>query len=335
MREYRFGIIGCGKIAPKHAEQINRIGRLMAVCDTVAFKAEELGDKHKAIAYPSLTELLQKENSIDIISICTPNYLHASQSIECLKAGKHVLCEKPLSISVKDADAMILAAKDTGKKLFVVKSSRYNPTLQAVKEAMAQGKLGKLYSFQLSCFWNRPANYYLNSWRGSVKEDGGTLFTQFSHYIDVLYWLAGEVGNCWSLRRNFAHEGIIEFEDSGVVMLEMVNKAIGTINYSVNTFSKNMEVSLTLIGESGTLRIGGEYLNRLEYQDIKDYTITEPAPGNQPNEYGFYRGSMGNHKEVYDNLIKAIEDDNHPFTDAEVGRKTVEIIEKIYSISTS
>jgi UDP-N-acetyl-2-amino-2-deoxyglucuronate dehydrogenase len=335
MRTYRFGIIGCGKIAPRHAEQINRIGKLAAVCDTVAFKAEQMAEQFRVNAYPSLSEMLENEKKLDVISICTPNYLHARQSIECLKAGVHVLCEKPLAIAVKDADEMIAMARETGKKLFVVKSSRYNPTLLAVKQAIQEEKLGKIYSFQLSCFWNRPANYYLNSWRGSMKEDGGTLFTQFSHYIDVLYWMLGEVKSCWNLRRNFAHEGIIEFEDTGVVMLEMVNQSIGTINYSVNTFSKNMEVSLTLIGEYGTVRIGGEYLNKLEYQDIKDYLITEPGPGNLPNEYGYYRGSMGNHKEVYDNLIKAIENDNHPFTDAEVGRKTVEIIEKIYSISTS
>ena len=327
----RFSIIGCGKIASRHADQITRLGTLVAVCDIVPQKSFELAESYQANAYTSLTELLRKEDNIDIVSICTPNYLHAPQSIEVLNAGRHVLCEKPLATSVKDAAAMIDAAKTAGKKLFVVKSSRYNPTLQAVKAALESGKLGKIFSFQLSCFWNRPATYYLNSWRGSKIKDGGTLYTQFSHYIDVLYWMLGEVKQVSSLRRNFAHEEIIEFEDTGVVMIEMKDRSIGTINYSVNTFSKNMEVSLTMIGEYGTVRIGGEYLNKLEYQDIKNFTIPEPGPGNQANQYGYYKGSMGNHKEVYDNLLKALEDDSHPFTDAEVGLKTVEIIEKIYS----
>jgi UDP-N-acetyl-2-amino-2-deoxyglucuronate dehydrogenase len=327
----RFAIIGCGKIASRHADQITRLGTLVAVCDIVTQKSFELAEAYHAKPYSSLTELLRKEDDIDIISVCTPNYLHAPQSIEVLNAGRHVLCEKPLATSVKDAAAMIDAAKAAGKKLFVVKSSRYNPTLQAVKAALESGKLGRIFSFQLSCFWNRPATYYLNSWRGSKIKDGGTLYTQFSHYIDVLYWMLGEVKQVSGLRKNFAHEGIIEFEDTGVVMLEMKDQSIGTINYSVNTFSKNMEVSLTMIGEYGTVRIGGEYLNKLEYQDIKNFTIPEPAPGNQANQYGYYKGSMGNHKEVYDNLLRALEDDNHPFTDAEVGLKTVEIIEKIYS----
>ena len=327
----RFAIIGCGKIASRHADQITRVGSLAAVCDIIPQKASELAETYHAKAFTSLTELLKKENEIDIVSICTPNYLHAPQSIEVLNAGLHVLCEKPLATSVKDAAAMISAAKSSGKKLFVVKSSRYNPTLQAVKAAVESGQLGKIFSFQLSCFWNRPATYYLNSWRGSKTKDGGTLFTQFSHYIDVLYWILGDVKQSWNLRRNFAHEEIIEFEDTGVVMLEMMDKSIGTINYSVNAFSKNMEVSLTLIGEYGTVRVGGEYLHKLEYQDIKNFTIPEPPSGNQANQYGYYKGSMGNHKEVYDNLILALQDESHPFTDAEVGLKTVEIIEKIYS----
>jgi UDP-N-acetyl-2-amino-2-deoxyglucuronate dehydrogenase len=327
----RFAIIGCGKIASRHADQITHLGKLVAVCDIVPQKAQELAETYRANPYTSISDLLQKEQNLDIVSICTPNYLHAPQSIEVLLSGRHVLCEKPLATSVKDAEAMIVAAKTAAKKLFVVKSSRYNPTLQAVKAALESGRLGKIFSFQLSCFWNRPATYYLNSWRGSKTKDGGTLYTQFSHYIDVLYWMLGEVQQLSSLRRNFAHKEIIEFEDSGVVMLEMKNSSIGTINYSVNAFSKNMEVSLTLIGEYGTVRIGGEYLNKLEYQDIKNFMIPEPAPGNEANQYGYYRGSMGNHKEVYENLLKALEDDSHPFTDAEVGLRTVEIIEKIYS----
>jgi predicted dehydrogenase len=229
---------------------------------------------------------------------------------------------------------MVKAAADTGRKLFVVKSTRYNPVIQSLKSLLSEGRLGKIYSFHLSCFWNRPAAYYTGDWRGTLEKDGGTLFTQFSHYIDVLYWLLGEMKSCTTIRRNFAHQGIIEFEDSGAVMVEMENDAIGTINYSVNSFSKNMEISLTLIGEKGSIKVAGEYLNILAYQDISGYRIPDPGSGNPANEYGFYKGSMGNHQAVYDNLILALNDPDHPFTSGEVGLKTVEIIEKIYSSGT-
>ena len=326
-----FAIIGCGKIAPRHAEQIGRVGKLTAVCDIDPLKAEAFGREFGATPYTSLADLLEKEKSLQVASICTPNYLHAPQSVQCLQAGLHVLCEKPLAISVADGEQMIKTATETGNKLFVVKSTRYNPVIQSLKQALTEGRLGKIYSFQLSCFWNRPPAYYTGGWRGTLEKDGGTLFTQFSHYIDVLYWLLGEVKDCRTIRRNFAHEGAIAFEDTGVVILEMVNDAVGTINYSVNAFSKNMEISLTLIGETGTVKVAGEYLNKLAYQDISGYRIEEPASGNPANEYGFYKGSMSNHQAVYNNLMIALHDPDHPFTSGETGLKTVEIIEKIYT----
>jgi predicted dehydrogenase len=326
-----FAIVGCGKIAHRHAEEINRVGRLMAVCDILPSKMESFKDKYGVRTYASLNSLLEKEKDLDVISICSPNYLHAQHSIQSLEAGFDVLCEKPLCISVTEGKQMIAAAATTVRKLFVVKSTRYNPSVQVLKEAITKGQLGRVYSFQLTCLWNRPAAYYKDTWRGSKIKDGGTLFTQFSHYIDVLSWLLGDVKNCWGLRRNFAHQEIIEFEDTGAVILEMENHCIGTINYSVNSFSKNMEVSLTILGEKGTIKVGGEYLNRLEYQDIKDVVIPDPGEGNKANQYGFYSGSMGNHRQVYDNLLKALDDNTHPFTDAEAGLRTVEIIEKIYN----
>lgn len=323
-----FAIIGCGKIAPRHSTEAAKQGQLVAVCDILGERADTLAKAYNARSYSSIDELLSKETP-DVVAICTPNGLHAEHSIKALKAGCNVLCEKPLSISAKDALQMIQVAKEMNKKLFVVKSTRYNPALAALKKIIDERKLGAIYSFQLNCFWNRPATYYKNSWKGSQSLDGGTLFTQFSHYIDALLWLLGDIKAISGIRKNFAHKGIIEFEDSGVAAIEMSNGAVGGLNWSVNTFQKNMEVSLSIIAEKGSLHIGGEYMNTIGYQLTDGFELTIPAAGNA-NDYGFYKGSMSNHDKVYENLVKALNNDDHPFTSAADGLKTVEAIEKIY-----
>lgn len=331
----RFAIIGCGKIAPRHAAEAAKQGQLIAVCDIVKERADSLANQFSAKAYYSITDLFQNEKELDIIAVCTPNGLHAIHSIQSLKAGCHVLCEKPLSISSADAIKMMNAAKEYARKLFVVKSTRYNPALATLKKIIDEKKLGALYSFQLNCFWNRPEAYYTNSWKGKLDMDGGTLYTQFSHYIDALIWLLGDVDKISGFRKNMAHQNLIEFEDSGSVAIEMKNGMLGGLNWSLNTFQKNMEVSLTLVAEKGNIRIGGEYMNKIEHQWILDIPLSIVETG-AANDYGFYKGSMSNHDKVYENLVKALQDDNHPFTSAEDGFKTVETIERIYnSVSLS
>lgn len=325
---YQFAIIGCGRIAERHAENIYKKAKLTAVCDIIKTRADELAAKYKAKAYYSLADLLANEKNLDVVSICTPNGLHAKQSIECLHAGINVLCEKPLCISTEDGHKMILAAKQSGKNLFVVKQNRFNPPVIELKKLLIENKLGKIYSFQVNCFWNRPNEYYNNSWRGTKDMDGGTLFTQFSHFIDLLYWMLGDVKDVKGMIKNYAHPDI-ETEDSGVAILEMQNGAIGTISYTVNSFKKNMEGSFTIFGENGTVKIGGEYLNKLEYQSIKDYQVKDVATV-APNDYGFYQGSMSNHDKVYEHLFKALQNQEHEMINAEEALKTVEIIEMIY-----
>ena len=188
-----FAIIGCGRIARRHAEQISKAGRLAAVCDIVRANAEELAAPYQARVYTSIEELLHNEPEVSIISVCTPNGLHASHSITALRAGKHVLCEKPLCLSVSEATEMIHVANIADKKLFVVKQNRYNPPVQFVKQLLEDDKLGPIFSFQINCFWNRPNEYYLDTWKGTKTLDGGSLFTQFSHFIDLLYWFLGDV----------------------------------------------------------------------------------------------------------------------------------------------
>ena len=326
----KFAIVGCGRIAQRHAEHISKRGQLVAVCDIIEDKAQQLATKYGARAYASYDEMLTNEASIDLIAVCSPNGLHAQHAIDGLKSGFHVLCEKPMGLTVKECGEMIQAAERSNKRLFAIKQNRYNPPVAAVKEIIVAGKLGKVTSVQLSCFWNRNTDYYANSWKGTKNLDGGTLFTQYSHFIDLLYWLIGDVEEVAAYMGNFAHEGIIEFEDTGVVILKFTNGAIGTVNYTVNSFDKNMEGSLTIFGEKGTVKIGGQYLNELEYQQIQDYRIENLPEGNKANNYGNYTGSMSNHDKVYDNLIDVLTHNAPITTSSYEGMKTVEIIEKIY-----
>lgn len=325
----RFAIVGCGRIAKRHAEQMIKFGKLIAVCDVNVERSNEFAAIYKARAYYNLHDLLKNENTITVLSICTPNGLHATQSIMALNAGVNVLCEKPLCLAVKNGEQMINAADAAKKKLFVVKQNRYNPPIVFLKKLIEENKLGKIYSFQINCFWNRPDEYY-TVWKGKKDMDGGTLFTQFSHFIDLMYWMLGEVTTVKCISKNFAHP-TIEFEDSGVVLFEMKSNAIGTLNYTVNSFANNMEGSFTVFGENGTVKVGGQYLNELEYCNVKDVEVPTLPKGNTANGYGFYQGSMSNHDKVYENLIQALQNSEHDFASGIEGLKTVEIIEKIYS----
>lgn len=330
-----FAIIGCGRIAQRHAEQIHKRGQLIAVCDIVPERADELAKRYNAAAYYDAEEMLSQATGIDIVSICSPNGLHAEHSIKALKAGAHVLCEKPMALSAKDCREMMRVAEQVNKRLFIVKQNRFNPPVAAVKKAITGNKLGKIYSVHLSCIWNRNADYYKDSWKGSMKLDGGTLFTQFSHFIDLLIWMVGDIKKVSASMANFAHKGIIEFEDTGTVLIDFCNGALGTLHYTVNSYGKNMEGSLMLIGEKGTVKIGGEYLNKLEYQNIEGYTIPDLPDGNQANNYGGYQGSMSNHDKVYDNLMDALLNNASVSTSPAEGLLTVEAIEKIYTAAES
>jgi len=327
-----FGIIGCGRIAQRHAEHIQKVGKLVATCDIVKEKAAELAEKYDASAsYGCVEEMLKAHPEMNVIAVCSPNGLHAQHTIQSLKAGFHVLCEKPMALNVHDCGEMINAAERANRRLFIVKQNRFNPPVAAAKKIIDEGKLGKIYSVQLNCFWNRNNEYYENSWKGTKDLDGGTLFTQFSHFIDLLYWMVGDVKEVNVFTGNYHHSGIIEFEDTGVVSMKFYNNVIGTINYTVNSFDSNMEGSLTIFGEKGTIKIGGQYLNELEYQKIEDYKITDLPPGNPPNNYGKYFGSMSNHDKVYQNLVEVLTNGGVIATNGFEGLKTVEIIDKIYT----
>lgn len=330
MTPISFAIVGCGRIAQRHAEHIQKFGTLSAVCDIVPERAQALAAKTGARPYASDEALLAGEPAVDVVSICTPNGLHAEHTIRALNAGHHVLCEKPMAITVHDCGEMIRAAEQANRRLFAVKQNRFNPPVAAVKEAIDRGKLGRIYSIQLTCFWNRNAEYYQDSWKGSKALDGGTLFTQFSHFIDLLYWMIGDVKRVRAFGGNLGHQGITEFEDSGVVLLEFYGGALGTLNYSVNSYKKNLEGSLTILAENGTVKIGGQYLNTLDYQEIEGYVIPELPAGNAANSYGTYQGSMSNHDKVYENVVNVLTHGGSISANAFDGFKTVEIIDRIY-----
>lgn len=328
-----FAIIGCGNIGRRHAAYIQAVGKLVAVCDIDEARAKETGEKFNAAVFNSIENLLADKAKPDVVVVCTPNGLHAAHSILAMQAGCHVLCEKPMAIKSSDCLAMIDAAEKAGRKLFIVKQNRFNPPVVAVKKILEENKLGSIYSVQLNCFWNRDEQYYKNSWKGTLSMDGGILFTQFSHFIDLLYWMLGDIKEVKAIRKNFAHKKSIEFEDAGVALLEFENGIIGSINYTVNSYKKNMEGSFTIFGEKGTVKIGGQYLNELEYQQISDVVIDDLPIGNKANNYGFYEGSMSNHDKVYQNLVDVLQNNAAISAGSYDGLKTVQIIEKIYSAS--
>ena len=330
MKKIKFGIVGCGRIAQRHAKHISKFGKLVSVCDIVFSKAESLGKEYSVKAYQNINEMLENESNIDVVSICSPNGLHAIHSISSLNSGFHVLCEKPMALTSHDCGKMIQASEKNNKRIFAIKQNRLNPPVSAVKKLIDDGSLGKIYNIQLTCFWNRNEDYYKNSWKGSKDMDGGTLFTQFSHFIDLIIWMFGDIDEVQGFKNNFNHNNSVEFEDSGVISLKFNSGSLGTINFSINSFNKNMEGSLTIIAEKGTIKIGGQYLNELEYQEIQGLKIENLPKGNKANNYGTYVGSMSNHGEVYKNLIDVINNNAVISTSSFEGLKTVEAIEKIY-----
>lgn len=327
---YRFALVGCGNISNRHAENVNRVGSLAAVCDIDRQRADSVASKYNCKAFYAIDELLNQEKDIDVVVVCTPNGLHAAHTIKSLKAGKHVLCEKPMCLTTKEGIELVKTAEEFRRKIFVVKQNRYNEPVQHIRKLLDENKLGKIFSFQINCFWNRPQAYYLNTWRGTKTLDGGILYTQFSHFIDLLYWFLGEVETVDGYKKNFLNRDHFEIEDTGVAILKMKSGAIGTLNYTINTYLKNLEGSFSIFGEKGSIKIGGQYLNTLEWFDVNGEPIPDLIVAPSANDYGFYQGSMSNHHKVYDELILSL-DGNGSLLEAKMAIATIEIIEKIYA----
>lgn len=330
----RFAVIGYGHIGKRHAEMVSRNPdcELAAIVDV---NAEVLaGVSDPAIPrFSSLEDLLASGIRIDVANIATPNGFHASQAIQCLEHGLHVVIEKPMALSKQDAEAVIFKALQQHRNVFVVMQNRFSPPSVWMKEMIEKQRLGRIFLVQINCYWNRDARYYRpGGWHGSADLDGGTLFTQFSHFIDIMYWLFGDISHIKASFADFNHEGLTAFEDTGMVSFDFVRGGKGTLNYSTSVWGENLESSLTVIGENGTVKIGGQYMNEVTYCNVQDYKMPELAKTNPGNDYGPYKGSAANHHYVIENVVSVLKNGSSITTNALEGMKVVEMIERIYAL---
>ena len=327
----RFSIVGFGNIGRRHAAHIvhNPETTLVSVCDIKDSVGATLPDG--VPLYAGIDEMLRR-NETDVLCVCTPNYLHEPHAIAGIEAGCHVVVEKPMAISVASCERMIAAAEQHNRIIFAIKQNRYNPPVQEVKKLMAAQELGKIYMLQVNCFWNRGDAYYTESdWRGKKDKDGGCLFTQFSHFVDILYYLNGPIQNTEGLIANFAHLHNTEVEDTGSFVMKAENGAIVNFNFTTCAYERNMEGSITIFAERGTLKIGGQYLNTIEYQQLAGAALPNINISAKSNDYGLYQGSMSNHDKVIQNVVDVLHHNKPIMTSAQEGRNVVKIIEQMYA----
>lgn len=331
-KKVKFAVVGCGRIGKRHAEMIERHpeAELVALCDTTPKR--ELGlEAFEAAFFDSLEGLLEADILIDVINIATPNALHAPQAVAALQNNYHVVVEKPLALSKADAEKTIFTALHHNRHVFAVMQNRYSPPSVWLKELLQSGKLGRINMAQINCYWNRDERYYNpGSWHGTKDMDGGTLFTQFSHFIDIMYWLFGDIDNIEARLKDFNHQESTEFEDSGTVSFNFLEGGTGVLNFTTSCWDTNFESSFTILAENGTVKVGGQYMNEVEYCHVKDYEMPELPPSNPANDYGPYKGSAANHVHLIENVVDVLKGRDTITTNALEGMKVVDIIERIY-----
>lgn len=334
----KFGLVGCGRISKRHAEllgncQINN-AKLSAVCDIDEAKAKQLGGKYNIPYYTNMHEMMQKlNNEIDVVTILTPSGLHAKHTIELAQYRKHIIVEKPMALSLDDADQMIKVCDKNRIRLFVVKQNRFNLPVRKLREALENDRFGKLVMGTVRVRWCRTQDYYnLDDWRGTWQYDGGVLTNQASHHIDLLEWMMGEVESVFAKSTTALVD--IEAEDTAVVILKFKNGALGIIEATTATRPKDLEGSISILGENGSIEIGGFAVNEIKTWNFKDQTeqdleVINNYSVNPPDVYGF------GHKEYYNHIVHCIENDVNALIDGLEGRKSLELISAIYeSIET-
>ena len=330
----KFAVIGQGHIGKRHAEiiRLNPELKLVAVCDVLTKEKVDLTDIKEAY-FTSFDDLLAANLDIDVINICTPNGYHAEYAIKALQAKKHVVLEKPIALTKNDAEKILFKSLEMSHHVFSVMQNRYSPPSVWLKELVDNNILGEIFMVKLDCFWNRDERYYKKGdWHGDVKLDGGTLFTQFSHFIDIMYWLFGDVQNIRGIFADFCHKDLTDFEDTGGVTFDFINGGMGSLNYSTAVWDTNLESSITIIGSKGTVKVAGQYMNEVSYCHIKDYIMQELTTSNPPNDYGLYKGSAQNHQYVIQNVVEKLNDKGTITTNVLEGLKVVDIIERIYAV---
>lgn len=331
----KFAVIGQGHIGKRHAEMIRRNpnSELIAVCDVLG--KEKLGlENITEKFYTDINDLLADNEDLDVVNICTPNGFHAEYAVKSLEAGKHVVLEKPIALTRLDAESILFKSLEMSKHVFCVMQNRYSPPSVWLKEIVDRKVLGDIFMVKLDCYWNRDDRYYKkDNWHGNMQLDGGTLFTQFSHFIDIMYWLFGDIREICGKFADFNHESLTDFEDSGIVTFSFVNGGgLGCLNYSTSVWDTNLESSITIIGSKGTVKVAGQYMNEVVYCHVKDYEMPDLAPSNPPNDYGAYKGSAQNHHYVIENVISKLKDNRAITTNLLEGLKVVDIIERIYQV---
>lgn len=330
-KNFRLGLVGCGRISKNHFDAISRVDGidLVGVADIVPERANSAGAEHGVPAFTSLKSMLAGVNC-DIVTIATPSALHPALGVEAANAGKHVVSEKPMAISLEGADSLISACAKNGVRLFVVKQNRLNPAIQLVKRAVDKGRFGRIHSANCTVRWARPQEYYDQApWRGTWAMDGGAFMNQASHYVDLIQWLAGPVESVVAITAT--QERKIEAEDSGAAVLRFENGAIGVLDVTMLTYPKNLEGSITILGDRGSVKIGGTAVNRVETWLFEDYDdddkLIDAAATTPPNVYGF------GHQGYYANVVRLLRGEAVPDTNGEEGRKSLEIILAIYESS--
>lgn len=328
----KIGLIGCGRISKNHFEAIaqQQDAECIMCCDIIEERARDAAEKYNISNWTTDYEAMLRNPDIDLISICTPSGLHPVHGIQAAKAGKHVLTEKPMACRLEEADELIKACEEAGVKLFVVLQNRLNPAIQLVRRAFEEGRFGKIYMITSNVFWTRPQDYYdMASWRGTWALDGGAFMNQASHYVDMVQWFGGPIDEVKAIIATLARK--IEAEDSGSAVIRFQNGAIGSINVTMLTYPKNLEGSITILGEKGTVRIGGTSMNKIEQwafahkQDYDDQV--ERSNTNPTSVYGF--GHVG----YYRNVLNTIQGRNHAVSNGTEGRKSLELLAIIYNSS--
>jgi UDP-N-acetyl-2-amino-2-deoxyglucuronate dehydrogenase len=324
----RFGLIGCGRVAPRHAQSLQQLSEaeLAAVADIKPSRADHFAADYGATPYYDHRTLLGRDD-IDAVSICVPSGLHAQVALDALNAGKHVLVEKPITLSLADADRMIAAAAARDLKLGVVLQNRYNSPMQQVRRLVDEGRLGRLNLGSATVRWYRPQSYYEDGWHGTIAMDGGALMNQSIHHIDALQWFMGPVAAVQAYTATRAHE--MEAEDVGVAVLRFANGALGTVEGSTLTWPQNLEGSVAIFGEHGSVKIGGTALNRItlwkvEGQLENEAELLTSQRVDPPSVYGY------SHREVIHDFACAVRDDRRPGTTGSEARKSLELVLAIY-----
>ena len=328
-RKIRFALVGCGRISANHFDALERHAEraeLVGVCDIDRAALDAAMTRTGAPGFGSLEELLARTDA-DAVILATPSGLHADQAVMVAEAGRHVMTEKPMATSWRDGNQMVEACDRAGVQLFVVKQNRRNATLQLLKRAVQARRFGRIFMVNINVFWSRPQSYYDSaSWRGTWEFDGGAFMNQASHYVDLLDWLIGPVESVQAFTATLARR--IEVEDTGVVSIRWRTGALGSMNVTMLTYPKNLEGSITILGETGTVRVGGVAVNRIDHWEFAephpDDELVEQASYETTSVYGF------GHPAYYDNVIQSLRGEATPETDGREGLRSLEILIATY-----